>query len=164
VCVCVCVCVCVRVCVCVCARYVRVCNSECTPGTCSCFGCTRTQNESFVRLSSNTDTPAKKAKQGEAQQRNNAKQCEGEQEERTELLHLLRKDRDRRVDGVGDDGNEGLGARLGDRRGKVQVELCVDLEQVLAGHAGLARDTGRDDDNVAASERLLELLLLECSL
>jgi hypothetical protein len=45
---------------------------------------------------------------------------------------------DSRVDGVGDDQNESVGAELGDALDQVTDNAGIDLEEVVTGHAGLA--------------------------
>lgn len=52
-------------------------------------------------------------------------------------LEDLGGNRDGRVDGVGDDQSEGVGAELGDTLGQVTDNASVDLEEVVTGHAGL---------------------------
>lgn len=44
---------------------------------------------------------------------------------------------DGRVDGVGDDQSEGLGAELGNTLDQVTDNAGIDLEEVVTGHAGL---------------------------
>jgi hypothetical protein len=44
---------------------------------------------------------------------------------------------DGRVDGVGDDQSEGVGAELGDTLGQVTDNAGIDLEEVVTGHTGL---------------------------
>lgn len=44
---------------------------------------------------------------------------------------------DGRVDGVGDDQDEGLGGELGDTLDQVTDNAGIDLEEVVTGHAGL---------------------------
>lgn len=44
---------------------------------------------------------------------------------------------DSRVDGVGDDQNEGLGGELGNALDEIPDNAGVDLEQVITGHARL---------------------------
>ena len=72
----------------------------------------------------------------------------------TSLLQSSSKDGHGRVDGVGNDQDERLGASLGDRVGERLADTGINVEQVVASHAGLAGDTGRDDDNVGAFESL----------
>lgn len=64
----------------------------------------------------------------------------------------LGADGDGRVDGVGDDEQVGLGARLGAGLGEVADNGGVGVEEIVTGHTGLAGDTGGDDDDVAALE------------
>lgn len=90
---------------------------------------------------------------------------------------------DSRVDGVGDDQREGLGAELGDTLDQVADNAGIDLEEVVTGHAGLAwmrkglamhvliraaergggartGNASRDDNNVGASQGVLEAVIL----
>ena len=73
-------------------------------------------------------------------------------------LERLGGDRDGRVDRVGDDGRDGARAGLGDALGQRLHDGGVGVEEVVAGHAGLARDAGRDDDDVAAVEGLVQVV------
>lgn len=50
----------------------------------------------------------------------------------------LSGNRDGRVDGVGDDQDEGLGGELGNALDEVADNAGVDLEQVITGHTRLA--------------------------
>ena len=74
------------------------------------------------------------------------------------LLEYLARDRHRRVHRVGDDTDERLGARLGDGRGQVGHNGRVHVEQIVTGHAWLARHTGRDDHHVGTDERVVQLI------
>lgn len=56
------------------------------------------------------------------------------------------------VDGVGDDEDVGLGAGLGAGLGQVTDDGGVGVEQIVTGHAGLAGNTGGDEDNLGALE------------
>ena len=76
----------------------------------------------------------------------------------TLLLQHLGGDRHRRVDRVRDHVQQRPRARVGARGDQVAHDPGVDLEQVVARHARLARDPSRDDDDVAALERLVELV------
>eukprot|EP00962_Isochrysis_galbana_P037424 scaffold13082_cov80-Isochrysis_galbana.AAC.1 len=62
------------------------------------------------------------------------------------LLEHLGRDRHRRVDRVRDDRQHGVGAELG----------AALHQQVVARHAGLARDAGRDDYDRCARKRALQ--------
>ena len=74
------------------------------------------------------------------------------------LLQHLGGDRHRRVDRVGDDVEQRARARVRARRDEVAHDPGVDLEQVVARHARLARHAGRDDDDVAPLEGVVELV------
>ena len=69
----------------------------------------------------------------------------------TDRTHLG-GDRDGGVDRVGDHVDDGAGAVLGDGAGEPGHDTGVDLEEVIAGHAGLARNPCWDDHNVAPLE------------
>ena len=56
--------------------------------------------------------------------------------------------------GVGDDEDVGLGAVLSGGLGEVADDRGVGVEEVVTGHAGLARDTGGDDNDLSALEGL----------
>lgn len=73
-------------------------------------------------------------------------------------LEDLLADGDGGVDGVGDDEELGLGGRLGNSLGEVADNGGVGVEEIVTGHAGLAGDTGGDEDNVRALEALGETL------
>jgi hypothetical protein len=77
------------------------------------------------------------------------------------LLEDLGGDRDGRVDRVRDDEDGGLGAVVGDALGEVADDRGVGVEEVVARHAGLAGDAGRDDDNLGTGQGTLEVLLGE---
>lgn len=74
----------------------------------------------------------------------------------TGSLEDLGADGDGRVDGVGDDEDLGLGGGLGNSLGQVADDGGVGVEEVITGHAGLAGDTGGDEDNVGTLEALGE--------
>ena len=57
-------------------------------------------------------------------------------------------DGDGRVDGVGDDAEHGLGARLGARSDEVAHDRAVGVEEIVTGHAGLARHASGDHHNL----------------
>ena len=67
-------------------------------------------------------------------------------------LEDLGADGDGRVDGVGNDQDVGLGGRLGGGLGKVANDGSVGVEEIVTGHAGLAGDTGGDEDDLGALE------------
>lgn len=67
-------------------------------------------------------------------------------------LEDLGNDGDGGVDGVGDDEDVGLRAGLGAGLGQVADDGGVGVEQIVTGHAGLAGDTGGDEDNLGALE------------
>lgn len=67
-------------------------------------------------------------------------------------LEDLLADGDGGVDGVGDDEELGLGGRVGNGLGEVADNGGVGVEEVVTGHAGLAGDTGGDEDDVRALE------------
>ena len=50
---------------------------------------------------------------------------------------------------VGDDQDVGIGGGLGGGLGEVADDGGVGVEQVVTGHAGLAGNTGGDQDNIA---------------
>jgi hypothetical protein len=58
--------------------------------------------------------------------------------------------------GVGDDEDVGVRAGVGASCSKVADDGSVCVEQVVTGHAGLARNTSRDEDNLSTSQALLE--------
>lgn len=53
-------------------------------------------------------------------------------------LEDLGGDRDRRVDGVGNDKDESLGSHVGGDLNQALDNACVDVEKVVTGHTGLA--------------------------
>lgn len=87
---------------------------------------------------------------------------------------------------VGDDENVGVRCSFGDSLGEVADDRCVGVEEVctlstrfgdqcrimsptITGHARLARNTGRNEDNLGASQALPEslgrgLVTLNCAL
>ena len=69
----------------------------------------------------------------------------------------LHGDGDGGVDGVGDHVDHRLGAIRGDGLGEARDDAGVDLEEVVAGHAGLAGDARGDDDDVGILESRAEL-------
>jgi hypothetical protein len=71
-------------------------------------------------------------------------------------LEDLGNDGDGGVDGVGDDEDVGVGAGLGAGLGQVADNAGVGVEQIVTGHAGLAGDTGGDQDNLGALEGISE--------
>mmetsp|Transcript_61989 Transcript_61989/g.85515 ORF Transcript_61989/g.85515 Transcript_61989/m.85515 type:complete len:323 (-) Transcript_61989:3-971(-) len=90
----------------------------------------------------------------------------GNAEELLGVVHALRlqhlgSDRHRGVDGVRDDQDGRIGAGLGAARDQVLHDAGVDVEQVVARHAGLARHAGRDHHNIAAVQSLGQLITRE---
>lgn len=75
------------------------------------------------------------------------------------LLEYLCGDENGGIDRVGNDQDEGLRAVLDDAVDERLDDPGVDLEEVVAGHAGLAGDAGGDDDEVGASEGELETVV-----
>lgn len=67
-------------------------------------------------------------------------------------LEDLGADGDGGVDGVGDDEDVGLGAGLGAGLGEVADDGGVGVEEIITGHAGLAGNTGGDEDDLGALE------------
>lgn len=67
-------------------------------------------------------------------------------------LEDLGDDGDGGVDGVGDDEDVGVGGGLGGGLGQVADDGGVGVEQVVTGHAGLAGDTGGDEDDLSTLE------------
>lgn len=67
-------------------------------------------------------------------------------------LEDLGDDGDGGVDGVGDDEDVGLGGGLGGGLCEVADDGGVGVEEVVARHAGLAGDTGGDQDDLGALE------------
>lgn len=63
-----------------------------------------------------------------------------------------------RVDGIGDDQGVGIRRVLGDRLGEVAYDRGVGVEEVVTGHSRLARDTGRDDDDLGVLEGSCEVI------
>ena len=57
------------------------------------------------------------------------------------------------VERVGDHDDEGVGRVLLDRVGDGGHHLDVDADQIVAGHAGLTRHAGGDDDHVGPGHR-----------
>lgn len=74
------------------------------------------------------------------------------------LLEHFRHNRDRRVDRVRDNAHERLGRMLRRSRCQVAHNARIDLEQVIAGHARLAGNAGRNDNHVRTLDSLLQLL------
>lgn len=57
---------------------------------------------------------------------------------------------------VGDNQDVGLGGSLGSGLGEVANDGGVGVEEVITGHTGLARNTGRDEDDLGALEGITE--------
>ena len=74
------------------------------------------------------------------------------------LLEDLAGDWDGRVDGVGNDTNNGIGGGAGTGTGQGGDNGGVGVEQVVAGHAWLAWDTSWDEDNVATGNGSLDII------
>ncbi len=68
-------------------------------------------------------------------------------------LEDLGDDRYGRVDGVGDDEDVGIWSRFSRGLGEVTNDGGVSVEKVVAGHARLSGDTGRDEDNFCSLQR-----------
>ena len=66
------------------------------------------------------------------------------------FFEYLASDRNGRVDRVGDDADERLGARLSDGGGQVGYDGGVHVEEVISGHARFAWHASRDHHHVAA--------------
>jgi hypothetical protein len=64
------------------------------------------------------------------------------------LLEDLSNDGDGAVDWVGDDEDVGVRGRLGGGLGQITDDGGVGVEEVITGHAWLAGDTGRDQDDL----------------
>jgi hypothetical protein len=62
---------------------------------------------------------------------------------------------DHRIERVGDDDDEGIRRVLLDALADRIDDLGIDADQVVAGHAGLARHAGGDDDDVRALDVLV---------
>ena len=75
--------------------------------------------------------------------------------------HVVRQAREfaqrphHRVERVGDADDERVGGVVLDALADRLHHLQVDAEQIVAAHAGLARDTGGDDDHVGAGDILV---------
>lgn len=65
--------------------------------------------------------------------------------------------RHRRVDRVRDDSDQGLGASLGTSCGQIAHNRRVGVEQIVTGHARLAGNSGRNDDDVGVGQSLLQI-------
>jgi hypothetical protein len=70
----------------------------------------------------------------------------------TGLLEDLADNWDSRVHGVGYNEDVGVGGGLSNGFGKVTDDRGVGVEEIVAGHAGLAGNTGRDQDDLSAFE------------
>jgi hypothetical protein len=60
------------------------------------------------------------------------------------------------VDRVGDDEDLSIGSSVSSGLSEVTDDGSVGVEEVVTGHARLARNTGRDEDNLSISESLLQ--------
>ena len=78
------------------------------------------------------------------------------------LLHDLSGNRDSRVDWVGNDVDDGVRAVRSDALDKALDDTGVDVEEIVAGHARLSRNSSRDNDKVGTgqggTERLRSLV------
>jgi len=74
-------------------------------------------------------------------------------------LEDLGRDGDGRVDGVGDDENEGVRGNLGSDLNQALHNASIDVEKVVTSHTRLAGDTSGDDNNVSVLERLLSAII-----
>lgn len=57
---------------------------------------------------------------------------------------------------VGDDQDVGVGGRLSSGLGQVTDDGGVGVEQIVAGHTGLAGDTGGDEDDLGILQASIE--------
>ena len=62
-----------------------------------------------------------------------------------------------RVERVGDADDEGVGGVFADAGADLLHHLEIDLQEIVAAHARLARNAGGDDDHVGALDRLVGL-------
>jgi hypothetical protein len=65
-----------------------------------------------------------------------------------------------RVDRVGDDESESLGAELGNTLDEIAHDAGIDLEEVITGHARLAGNAGRNDNNIGTGQGVLQAIIL----
>ena len=72
-------------------------------------------------------------------------------------------DGDGRVDGVGDDAEHGLGARLGARSDEVAHDRAVGVEEIVTGHSGLAGHSCGDDNDITALKGVVGLIHTDVS-
>ena len=70
------------------------------------------------------------------------------------LLENLGSDGNHAVDRVGDDGDACLGGILGYGLDQVLDDACVDVEKIIAGHAGLSCNACGHNYNIGALEGL----------
>jgi hypothetical protein len=70
----------------------------------------------------------------------------------TGLLEDLSDDRDGAVDWVGDDEDVGVGGGFGSGLGEVADDGGVGVEEVVTSHSGLARNTGRNQNDLGTLE------------
>jgi len=61
--------------------------------------------------------------------------------------------------GVGDNENVGVGARLGASSSQIADDGGIGVEEVVTGHSRLAGNTSGDENNLGASQALLEVLV-----
>jgi hypothetical protein len=74
-------------------------------------------------------------------------------------LEDLCRDGHGRVDGVRDDEDEGVGGDLGSNLDQALDDTSVDLEQIVTGHAGLAGNSCRNDNDVGVFEGSLRTVI-----
>lgn len=87
----------------------------------------------------------------------------GDTEDTLGVVHTIvlvdfSSNRNSRVDRVGDDGDEGLGADLSGSFSQITDNSGVDVEKIVTGHAGLTWDTCGDDDDVSSFQGLVEFI------
>lgn len=71
-------------------------------------------------------------------------------------LEDLSDNGDGRVDRVGDDEDFGIGRSISSGLGEVTDDGSIGVEEIVTSHARLARNTGRDEDNLGVGESLLQ--------
>ncbi len=76
----------------------------------------------------------------------------------TGLLQRLGPDGNGGVNRVGNDEESSVGALLGTLGSNSVVNVGIDVEEIVTGHAGLAGDTSGDDDNVSTLESSAKVL------
>lgn len=73
--------------------------------------------------------------------------------------HSLRNSGFLKSYGVGDNEDVGVGARVGASSSQIADDGGVGVEEVVTGHSRLAGNTSGDEDNLGASQALLEVLV-----